>query len=84
MFISPIGAPEASSASLTACFSARVMAPAGCTSSAEPPPEMSASTKSSSPSPSTSASIRAVVASPRASGTGCAASTISMPRVGRP
>ena len=39
MFISPIGAPEARRASLTACFSARVIAPAGCTRSAEPPPE---------------------------------------------
>jgi hypothetical protein len=36
MFISPIGAPEASSASLTACFSASVMPPAGRTRSAEP------------------------------------------------
>ena len=48
VFIAAIGAPEASSASLTAISSASVRPPAGDGSSAEPPPEISATTRSSS------------------------------------
>jgi hypothetical protein len=45
--ISPIGAPEARSAWVSACFSAKVIPAAGWISSAEPPPEIRARTKSS-------------------------------------
>jgi len=78
VFIAAIGAPEASSASLTAISSASVRLPAGDGNSAEPPPEISATTRSSAVSPWTLASKRLEASSPAASGTGCAASMISM------
>ena len=83
VFIRAIGAPEASSAAFTACFSASVTPSAGATSSAEAPPEIRASTKSPSPKPARRSSMRRVAVSPARSGTGCAASTISIPRQGR-
>ena len=49
----------------------------GAQSSDEPPPEISAITRSSAVRPFTRSSSRAVAASAAASGTGCAASTIS-------
>ena len=50
-FISPISAPERSSALLTACLSARVRPRAGNAERAEPPPDIRAMTRSSCPSP---------------------------------
>ena len=50
-FIAAIGAPDASSARLTAISSSSVSSPAGAGSSAEPPPQISATTRSSSVSP---------------------------------
>jgi hypothetical protein len=47
VFIAAIGAPEVSSASLTAISSASVRPSAGDGSSAEPPPEIRATTRSS-------------------------------------
>ena len=60
------------------CFSARVMPPAGKVIRAEPPPEISAMTRSSALNPCTNCNTRAAAAAPAASGTGCAASTISI------
>lgn len=77
-FISPMLAPLASSARLMACLSARLRPGNASGSRAEPPPEMRHSTRSSAVSPCTSASMRRAAASPAASGTGWAASTISM------
>ena len=81
-FISSIEAPERSSALETACLSSRVSPGAGRASSDEPPPETSASTRSSGPRPWTRSRMRRAAASPAASGTGCAASTISIRRQG--
>ena len=79
VFISPIGAPERSKARFTACLSSSVNpGRGGRLSSEDPPPEISAITRSSSVSPSTIRRIRAAALRPFASGTGCAASTISM------
>ena len=50
--ISPMAAPERSSAPVTACLSASAIPGAGRVSSAEPPPEMRQSARSSAPSPS--------------------------------
>jgi hypothetical protein len=83
VFIAEIGAPLDRSPALTARFSSSVIASAGAISRAEAPPDISASTKSSGPKPCSKASIRAVAASPAASGTGWAASTISIPWQGR-
>ena len=58
VFIAAIGAPEASSASLTAISSASVRPSAGDGSSAEPPPEISATTRSSAVRPDTVSSSR--------------------------
>ena len=55
---------------------------AGRVSSAEPPPETRQSARSSAPSPSAMARMRAAASRPPASGTGCAASTTSIARVG--
>ncbi len=77
-FITPIGAPEASSARLIVCSSSRSRPPAGAGSNDEPPPEISATTRSSSVSSETNSISRAAASSPAASGTGWAASTISM------
>ena len=84
VFISPISAPEDRSARLTACLSASVRPSAGSASSAEAPPEISAMTRSSGPALLASARIRSAASRPRASGTGCEASTISMLRQGTP
>ena len=80
--ISPIAAPERSSAPVTACLSASAIPGAGRVSSAEPPPETRQSARSSAPSPSAMARMRAAASRPPASGTGCAASTTSIARVG--
>ena len=77
-FISSIEAPEARSARFTACFSARLRPSPGRVSSADAPPEISATTRSSSVRPSTLSRMRRAASLPRSSGTGCAASTISM------
>ncbi len=77
-FISEIVAPLASSAVLTARLSSSVRPGAGATSSDEPPPEISAITRSSALRPVTFAAMRREAARPAASGTGCAACTISM------
>ena len=53
VFIAEIGAPEASSAWLTAISSASVSPAGGDGSSAEPPPEISAMTRSSAVRPAT-------------------------------
>ncbi len=83
-FISPIAAPEASSALFTACLSASVRPGAGSESRAEAPPDIRQSTRSSAPAPSASARMRRAAASPAASGTGCEASTTSIRRQGTP
>ena len=49
VLISPIGAPERSSALVIACFSGSVRAPAGAIQLAEPPPDSSTRTSSSGP-----------------------------------
>ncbi len=81
-FIAEIGAPEASSASLTAISSAKVSSPAGAGSSAEPPPQTSAMTRSSGVRPETSSVSRLAAFKPASSGTGCEASSTSMFFVG--
>ena len=68
-------APAASIRRVIACLSARVMGGTGAGVSAEPPPETRTSSRSSAPADSASARIRWAAASPRASGTGCPAST---------
>jgi len=78
VFISLMVAPLASSARLTSCLSCRLNPGSGKGSSEEPPPEIRHSTTSSALRPCTSASMRWAASSPAASGTGCAASTISM------
>lgn len=75
-------APLRSKAALTACLSARVSPVPGATSSEEPPPEMSAITRSSEVSPRTASRMRCAARTLAASGTGCAACTISMRRHG--
>ena len=47
VFISPIGAPERSSARLTCCFCAKLMPSTGAIQFAEPPPDSSTSSRSS-------------------------------------
>ena len=84
VFIAEIGAPEASSASLTAISSASVRPGGGDGSSAEPPPEISAMTRSSAVRPATCSSSVRDAASPAASGTGCAASMTRMRWHGAP
>ncbi len=69
---------------MIARFSASVTPTAGAASKAEPPPEISASTRSVAVNPEIMAKMRAAAASPAASGTGCAASTISMRSHGTP
>ncbi len=81
-FISPIAAPLRSSAWLIACLSPSVTPGAGSASSAEPPPEIRHSSRSSAVSPEARARMRRAAVSPAASGTGCAASTTSIRRVG--
>ncbi len=81
-FISVIVAPLASSARFTACLSASVSPSAGKASSADPPPEISASTRSSGPRPRTRSSSRRAPRSLLASGTGWDASITSIRRVG--
>ncbi|MNN69385.1 hypothetical protein D3C81_1851720 [compost metagenome] len=71
-------APDFSSDWLTACLSASDMPASGRGSSAEPPPETRQMTRSSSVSPDTRSSMRCAAWKPAASGTGWAASTISM------
>ncbi len=49
VLISPIGAPERSSARVTCCFCANVMPSTGAIQFAEPPPDSSTSIRSSAP-----------------------------------
>ena len=77
-FISLMVAPLASSARLTACLSRSVRPSSGSGSRAEPPPEIRHSTVSSGRKPLTRSSMRRAARSPASSGTGWAASTISM------
>ena len=77
-FIWPMSAPEAKSALLTACLSSSVRPSAGNESSAEPPPEIRHKTRSSGPASRASARMRWAALLPASSGTGCAASTISI------
>ena len=56
-FISLIDAPDASSARVTACFSASERPAAGAIQLADAPPEISAKTRSSAPAASASASV---------------------------
>ena len=77
-FISLMLAPLASRARLSACLSPSVSPGSASGSSDEPPPEIRHSTRSSCVSPRTRSSIRRAAVSPAASGTGWAASTISM------
>ena len=58
VFISEMLAPEASSARLRSCLSARVKPSVGSGSSADPPPETSAMTRSSGVRRDTRSSIR--------------------------
>ena len=57
---------------------------AGRASSAEPPPEIKQSARSPLPRPPAMSSSRRAARRPAASGTGCAASTTSIARVGAP
>ena len=77
-FISPMLAPERSNCWLISCLSASVMPSSGSGSKDEPPPEIRHSTVSSALRPCTRSSIRRAACRPAASGTGCAASTISI------
>jgi hypothetical protein len=77
-FISLMLAPDASSARFTSCLSSSVMPGRGSGSSEEPPPDIRHNTVSSGLRPRTISSMRAAARSPAASGTGWAASTISM------
>ena len=78
-FISPIVAPDASSARLSCCLSASVAPAGGSESSAEPPPEIRQSTRSFvAESLDEREDALPAAATPAASGTGCAASTISI------
>ncbi len=81
-FISEMFAPQASSARLIACLSASVSPSAGAAQSAEPPPDIRASTRSSGPRPRTRSRRRRAPRSLLASGTGCEASITSMCLVG--
>ncbi len=83
-FMAEMGAPEASSALLTAISSSSVMPSGGDGSRADPPPEISATTRSSSLNPDTALNSRLEAASPAPSGTGCAASMILMRSQGAP
>ncbi len=78
VFISPICAPDFSSARLTSCLSAKVSPGAGRASNAEAPPEIRQRTRSSAVRPFTMSRMRPAAARPFSSGTGWAASTISM------
>ena len=64
-----------------ACLSPSVMGGTGAGVRAEPPPETSTRSRSSAPAASAIARISRAAASPRASGTGCPASTRRMRRV---
>ena len=77
-FISPMVAPDLSNAEFTACLSSRVSPAAGRVNSAEPPPEIRASNRSSALKSLARPRIRSAACRPAVSGTGCAASTISM------
>ena len=82
VFISEIGAPDFKSAALTACLSASVIPGDGKLKSAEPPPDINATTMSSFVKLRTNANIRVAACSLAASGTGCAASMTSIYLVG--
>ena len=83
-FISSMRAPLLRSARVIACLSASVTSPPGSDSSADPPPEMSASTRSSLVRPRMIARISPAAAMPAESGFGCPASTTRMRFVGAP
>ena len=83
-FISPIGAPERSSARLTCCFCAKLTPSAGAIQFAEPPPEISTSNRSSAVASAASRSVSSAAFSPASSGTGWPASTTLIRRVGTP
>ena len=74
VLISPMVAPERSSARVTACLSAKVMPSAGAIQLAEAPPDISTSTRSSASAPSASSIARKAASSPAPSGTGWPAS----------
>ena len=65
VLISPIGAPERSSARLSSCFCASVTPAAGAIQLAEPPPDSSTSTRSSAPARCASCSDRSARLGPR-------------------
>jgi hypothetical protein len=83
-FISEMLAPLASSARLMACLCSSVTPSSGSDSSAEPPPEIRHITTSSASRPLTRCRMRSAASRPFASGTGWAASMISMRRHGTP
>jgi hypothetical protein len=73
--MSEIGAPDASSAFVSACLSTMSSPRAGATQLAEPPPDTRTRARSSGPACAASASTSAVALQAAASGTGCPAST---------
>ncbi len=77
-FISLMLAPDLSSARATRCLSSSVRPGPGKGSSAEPPPEIRHNTRSRSCKAPTRSSWRRAARWPAASGTGCAASAISI------
>ena len=83
-FMTEIGAPLASSARFNAASSSSVSAPGGIGNSADPPPLISATTRSSAVRLSTASKSAAEAACPAASGTGWAASSTRIARVGAP
>ena len=84
MFISPIGAPERSSARFTCCFCANETPSAGAIQFAEPPPDNSTSNRSSAVASAASRSVSSAAFSPASSGTGWPASITLIRRVGTP
>ena len=78
VLISPIAAPERSSARVSACLSSRDSPSAGSGSSADPPPDSRHSTRSSAPRPCTRPNRRSAARRPASAGTGCADSSTSI------
>ena len=84
VLISPMFAPERSSARVTACLSGKVKPDAGAIQLAEAPPDISTSTRSSAPAPLASSIARVAASRPAPSGTGWPASIIVTFRSGLP
>ena len=84
MFISPIGAPERSSARFTCCFCANETPSTGAIQFAEPPPDNSTSSRSSAVASAARRSVSSAAFSPASSGTGWPASMTLIRRVGTP